>query len=80
MFWPENYPKRSQDLEEAYHDAGQFYWKKLNCQSDNKIFFSEKSIPIIIPRYLVQDIDTMEDFIRAENMYKVICSNDFDSL
>jgi pseudaminic acid cytidylyltransferase len=73
MFWPENYSKRSQDLEEAYHDAGQFYWKKLDCKSYNKIFFSEKSIPIIIPRYLVQDIDTMEDFIRAENMYKAIC-------
>jgi pseudaminic acid cytidylyltransferase len=71
MFWPENYPKRSQDLEEAYHDAGQFYWRKLDCKS-NKIFFSKNSIPIIIPRYLVQDIDTMEDFIRAEKMYKAV--------
>jgi len=69
MFWPENYYKRSQDLKEAYHDAGQFYWKKLNCKS-NDVFFGKDSIPIIIPRYLVQDIDTMEDFIRAEMMYK----------
>ena len=73
MFWPENYPTRSQDLEEAYHDTGQFYWRKLDCKS-NEIFFSKNSIPIIIPRYLVQDIDTMEDFIRAENMYKSICN------
>lgn len=28
MFWPENFNSRSQDLEEAYQDAGQFYWKK----------------------------------------------------
>ncbi|GAX87594.1 N-acylneuraminate cytidylyltransferase [Lebetimonas natsushimae] len=74
MFWPENYSKRSQDLEEAYHDAGQFYWKKLRCKS-NEIFFGKDSIPIIIPRYLVQDIDTIEDFIRAELMYKVYCDN-----
>jgi pseudaminic acid cytidylyltransferase len=71
MFWPENYSKRSQDLEEAYHDAGQFYWKKLTCKNDD-IFFSKYSIPIIIPRYLVQDIDTIEDFIRAEKMYKAL--------
>ena len=60
MFWPENFMKRSQDLQEAYQDAGQFYWTNLN------------SIPIILPRYLVQDIDTLEDWTRAEFMYEVI--------
>jgi pseudaminic acid cytidylyltransferase len=70
MFWPKNYYKRSQDLEEAYHDAGQFYWKKLSC---SKKFKFDGNIPIIIPRYLVQDIDTIEDFIRAELMYKAYC-------
>jgi pseudaminic acid cytidylyltransferase len=74
MFWPENYSKRSQDLEEAYHDAGQFYWKKLYCKS-NEIFFGKDTIPIVLPRYLVQDIDTIEDFIRAELMYKAYCDN-----
>jgi len=74
MFWPKNYYKRSQDLKEAFHDAGQFYWRKLNCKSTD-IFFGKDSIPIIIPRYLVQDIDTIEDFIRAEMMYKVYCDN-----
>ena len=71
MFWPENYNKRSQDLEEAYQDAGQFYWEKIGCKSEN-IFFGKDSIPIVLPRHLVQDIDTMEDFIRAELMYKAI--------
>ncbi len=71
MFWRENYHKRSQDLEEAYQDAGQFYWEKVGCKSDD-IFFGKDTIPIVLPRYLVQDIDTMEDFKRAELMYKAI--------
>ena len=72
MFFPEFMEKRSQDLKEAYHDAGQFYWKNLKCKE--KFRFND-NIPILIPRYLVQDIDTMEDFIRAEMMYKGYCEN-----
>jgi pseudaminic acid cytidylyltransferase len=71
MFWPENFSKRSQDLEEAYQDAGQFYWTNLNIKSDD-IIFGKDSIPIILPRYLVQDIDTLEDWTRAEFMYEAI--------
>lgn len=71
MFTPEHYMTRSQDLEEAYQDAGQFYWTKLN-QKSNEIMFGKDSIPIILPRYLVQDIDTLEDWIRAEYMYEAI--------
>ncbi|MGE0052438.1 MAG: pseudaminic acid cytidylyltransferase [Arcobacter sp.] len=71
MFWPENFMKRSQDLEEAYQDAGQFYWTNLNIKS-NEITFGKDSIPIVLPRYLVQDIDTAEDWIRAEYMYESI--------
>ena len=71
MFWPENYLARSQDLEEAYQDAGQFYWTNLKKDS-NEIMFGKDSIPIVIPRYLVQDIDTLEDWKRAEIMYEVI--------
>lgn len=70
MFWPENYSVRSQDLEEAYQDAGQFYWSKIG-QSSN-VMFSQDSIPIVLPRHLVQDIDTPEDWQRAEIMYEVI--------
>ncbi len=71
MFWKENFSKRSQDLEEAYHDAGQFYWHNLHKKAHDVMFGSE-SIPIILPRHLVQDIDTPEDWIRAELMYKVL--------
>lgn len=71
MFWPENFMKRSQDLEEAFQDAGQFYWTNLNIKSD-EIIFGKDSIPIILPRFLVQDIDTLEDWTRTEIMYEVI--------
>ena len=69
MFWKENFSKRSQDLEEAYQDAGQFYWTNLKVES-NDIMFGNDSIPIVLPRYLVQDIDTLEDWERAEYMYE----------
>jgi pseudaminic acid cytidylyltransferase len=71
MFQPENYSVRSQDLEEAFHDAGQFYWSRVGASSD-EVLFSKDSIPIILPRYLVQDIDTLEDWKRAEVMYQVL--------
>ncbi len=71
MFFPEHYMTRSQDLEEAYQDAGQFYWTKLNEESD-EIMFGKDSIPIVLPRHLVQDIDTLEDWKRAEIMYRVL--------
>jgi len=71
MFTPEFYHTRSQDLEEAYQDAGQFYWTKIG-QVSNEVIFGKDSIPIILPRFLVQDIDTLEDWERAELMYKVI--------
>ena len=71
MFWPENFHKRSQDLEEAYQDAGQFYWEDTTKEWRD-LPFGSQSIPIVLPRYLVQDIDTSEDWKRAELMYKVL--------
>lgn len=74
MFWPQKYNVRSQDLEEAYHDAGQFYWTNRSRQKKikNKIILSDVSIAIILPRYLVQDIDSLEDWEMAELMYAVL--------
>ncbi len=74
MFTPEHYMSRSQDLEEAYQDAGQFYWTNRTRQkeSKNQVVFSDISIPIILPRHLVQDIDTLEDWTRAEYMYQAL--------
>jgi len=72
MFYPENFNVRSQDLEGAYHDAGQFYWGKAQAFKDELSIFSEAASPYILPRYLVQDIDTTEDWIRAEAMHRVL--------
>ncbi|RLA58942.1 MAG: pseudaminic acid cytidylyltransferase [Epsilonproteobacteria bacterium] len=82
MFTPEHYMTRSQDLEEAYQDAGQFYWenKKLAKKSSNSVIFSDISIPIILPRHFVQDIDTLEDWKRAELMYEILKRKNDDSL
>lgn len=71
MFWPEHALTRSQDLEEAYQDAGQFYWTNLKKES-NEIMFGKDSIPVVIPRHLVQDIDTLEDWERAEFIYQAV--------
>ena len=72
MFWPEHENSRSNDLPEAYHDAGQFYWGNTEKFMRGKTFFSSDAIPIVIPRYLVQDIDTPEDWETAERMYSVL--------
>lgn len=71
MFFPEHFTTRSQDLEEAYQDAGQFYWKNLK-NNFTDLPFGKDSIPIILPRYLVQDIDTPEDWKMTEYMYEVL--------
>lgn len=71
MFWPENKSKRSQDLPEAWHDAGQFYWGRTNAWLDAKPVFSHNSVPVVIPRWQVEDIDTPEDWVRAEVMFSV---------
>ena len=67
---PECIPMRSQDLEETYHDAGQFYWGRPEAYLKGISVFSRQSIPIVLPRYRVQDIDTSEDWLRAEYMFR----------
>ena len=75
MFYPEQLEIRSQDLEESYHDAGQFYWGKAEAFKQEKPLFSKSATPYILPRHLVQDIDTPEDWRRAELMYQVLKRN-----
>ncbi len=70
MFQPENFSARSQDLEDAYHDAGQLYWATSNAVLKDLSAFTNVAKAQILPRYKVQDIDTQEDWDRAELMYK----------
>jgi pseudaminic acid cytidylyltransferase len=70
--YPEHRMTRSQDLEPAYHDAGQFYWGTASAFLDDSPMFSPRSIGVVLPRKLVQDIDTMEDWEQAETMYRAL--------
>ena len=76
MFQPEMFNMRSQDLDEAFHDAGQLYWGKTSAWLETEQMFSLKSTPYILPRYLVQDIDTEEDWLQAELMFKALKLSD----
>jgi N-acylneuraminate cytidylyltransferase len=69
-FFLEHILSRSQDLKEAYHDAGQFYWGKAEKYLQGQTAYVSASLPLILPRYLVQDIDTSEDWEQAELIYK----------
>lgn len=72
MHYPEHAHTRSQDLEEMWHDAGQFYWGRADAWLAGKPVLSGNSAPVVLPRYLVQDIDTPEDWIRAELMFSAL--------
>ena len=72
MFWPEHELTRSQDLPEAYHDAGQFYWVDCGRFLAEPRLYARDSRPVVLPRYLVHDIDTPEDWTTAEYMYRAL--------
>ena len=72
MFNPQHFGTRSQDLEEAWHDAGQFYWGRADAWLAGKPIFSNDAVPVKLPRHRVQDIDTPEDWLRAEWMFKAL--------
>jgi N-acylneuraminate cytidylyltransferase len=67
---PEFIETRSQDLEPAFHDAGQFYWGRVDAFLNNEVIFSPASLAVVLPRHEVQDIDTLEDWKRAELMFE----------
>ncbi|AZD59581.1 Pseudaminic acid cytidylyltransferase [Pseudomonas chlororaphis subsp. aurantiaca] len=70
--YPEFRNTRSQDLPPAYQDAGQFYWGRSEAWLRGDLVFSPLSLPVILPRHLVQDIDTEEDWLRAEYLYAAL--------
>ena len=72
MFQPETYNSRSQDLETAYHDAAQFCWGTTDAWLEERPVYGPNTVPIVLPRHLVQDIDTEEDWHSAEWKFKAI--------
>lgn len=76
MLFPEHYDTRSQDLPEALHDAAQFYWGRPQAWLEKTKVFDRFSAVVNIPRWRVQDIDTEEDWARAESMTALISAYD----
>lgn len=72
MLNPKHSNTRSQDVEEAFHDAGQFYWGRATAWLTGKPLFSHGAVPVPLPRHRVQDIDTAEDWECAEWLFKVM--------
>jgi len=75
MFQPEFFQTRSQDLEEAYHDAGQFYWGRSQAWLQQTPIFSCDARPLMLPSHRVQDIDSEEDWLRAEWLFKAMLAS-----
>ncbi len=76
MFQPQNYDKRSQDLEPAYHDAGQYYVGTRAAWLADRPLFEAHTRTLVIPRWRVQDIDTLEDWARAEQIAQLLTRAD----
>lgn len=76
MFYPEHFRTRSQDLPEALHDAGQFVWGRPRSWHERTGGFDKESSAVLIPRWRVQDIDTMEDWNHAEKLFQTMNGED----
>lgn len=66
---PQNASVRTQDLEKTYHDAGQFYWGKTSAWLEHKEKQTD-GLGIPIPHWKVVDIDTVDDWRRAEILFE----------
>ena len=71
MFQPEHLLTRSQDLEPAFHDSGQFYWMRVEAFQKSKVILTKNTGYIELSEMEVQDIDTVEDWAIAEFKYSL---------
>jgi N-acylneuraminate cytidylyltransferase len=72
MKWPRYYPKRSQDLQPCFHDAGQFYIVRPGPFQRQRRLFLRRLLKHELPESRVQDIDTEEDWKMAEYKYRFL--------
>lgn len=79
MLYPDRFSDRSQDLPLVLHDAGQFYWGRTDAWIKRKLLFDRHSRPLRIPRWRVHDIDTEEDWVRAELLFEAMIQSDSPS-
>lgn len=72
MAFPEYFDARSQDLEKRYHDAGQFYFSKVDSFYKYKTLWGPNTAPLVLSELEVQDLDTETDWKLAEIKYKLL--------
>lgn len=72
MNFPENFARRSQDLPPAYHDAGQFYWTRVEAFEQDPKLYTANSGAIVLSELEVQDIDNESDWALAEIKYSML--------
>jgi pseudaminic acid cytidylyltransferase len=72
MFDSTQFDCRSQDLEPAFHDAGQFCWGRANAWQRVTNVFTQRCVAVRLPAHRVQDIDTPDDWIRAEWLLRAL--------
>ncbi|ODT77421.1 MAG: pseudaminic acid cytidylyltransferase [Pelagibacterium sp. SCN 64-44] len=70
-FHPEYATTRTQDLEPGFYDAGQFYWGLRDAWLAGLTLHTHGKT-IVLPEWRVVDIDTPEDWARAELMFRAI--------
>lgn len=75
LFQPEHLLTRSQDLEPAYHDAGQFYWVRVAEFYKSRSLMGPGTAALILPEWQVQDVDNEGDWVIAELKYKMLQSS-----
>ena len=72
MLFYKNFKKRSQDLKQIMCDAGHFYWGHKKSWLQEKVFFTKNSDIIMVPEWRYNDLDTLDDWKRAEIYSKII--------
>jgi N-acylneuraminate cytidylyltransferase len=72
MLWPERFATRSQDLPPVYHDAAQFYWGLPEAWSAQERVFDQASTFVEIPGWRSVDIDSEDDWVRAELLFRAV--------
>jgi pseudaminic acid cytidylyltransferase len=70
MFFPQHESTRTQDLKPIYQDVGQFYWGTTLAWELGTPIFSSKSTIVELPAESVIDIDTEDDWLRAELLFE----------
>jgi pseudaminic acid cytidylyltransferase len=70
LLFPKYNDTRTQDLDDFFYDAGQFYWGQVSSWENGIPIFSSNSTIVEIPRNLAVDIDTVEDWQYAESLFE----------